>query len=389
MLGSFALFDCAILYCTIGNPNSVGWRSTFLLFEVWISSHCCSFPLFRHMPEVLSWLIPFRPPLSLLSLRGRGRGGGATRCLIFEHNNLKRLVNKLWACFRCWAVHLLCGMELFLLPRSEEEAVRFLQEKGVFAKHRTCSSNHVMKLQTSERRGYFWRCTKATCNNKRISIRDGTWFRYCSLPLVKALHFLFNWTLELSSGKCCAKQQGMQSYMTLEWNKCITEVLAEDLDRRPCRKIGGEGRIVEVDETVFAKHEHVSGKVVRSQWTVAGICRETGQSFLKMVPDRSANSFLDAIKENVSDGSIIYAYSWKGYKASQLEAAGFPQLTSNHRLNFVDPSTAEVAEELYDVVWGSDKWRSNHQTRSARQYQDSYLVEFVWRQEVRCCTTLA
>lgn len=170
--------------------------------------------------------------------------------------------------------------------------------------------------------------------------------------------------------------------MTLEWNKCITEVLAEDLDRRPCRKIGGEGRIVEVDETVFAKHEHVSGKVVRSQWTVAGICRETGQSFLKMVPDRSANSFLDAIKENVSDGSIIYAYSWKGYKASQLEAAGFPQLTSNHRLNFVDPSTAEVAEELYDVVWGSDKWRSNHQTRSARQYQDSYLVEFVWRQEI-------
>jgi hypothetical protein len=37
-------------------------------------------------------------------------------------------------------------MNIFNLPRTEEEAVALLQEKGVLPTERTCPNNHEMKL---------------------------------------------------------------------------------------------------------------------------------------------------------------------------------------------------------------------------------------------------
>jgi hypothetical protein len=53
-------------------------------------------------------------------------------------------------------------MNLFNLPRIEEEAVAFLQEKEVISISRKCRRKHEMKLSFGSET--FWRCRQGGCN---------------------------------------------------------------------------------------------------------------------------------------------------------------------------------------------------------------------------------
>ena len=54
------------------------------------------------------------------------------------------------------------------------------------------------------------------------------------------------------------------------------------------RKIGGYGCIVEIDESKFVKRKYHKGKPkVCEDWVLGGVCRETGQCFMVIVPNRT------------------------------------------------------------------------------------------------------
>lgn len=40
-------------------------------------------------------------------------------------------------------------------------------------------------------------------------------------------------------------------------------------------KIGGEGKIMEIDESKFGKRKYSVGRIAEGQWVFDGICRET------------------------------------------------------------------------------------------------------------------
>ena len=107
----------------------------------------------------------------------------------------------------------------------------------------------------------------------------------------------------------------MNKNTTVQWNGYMREIVVSDLLQRRSAKIGGIGKIVEVDESLFSKRKNNAGRVLPQQWIFGGICRETNASFLVTVENRSAETLLKMIAENVEQGSTIISDCWRGYNS--------------------------------------------------------------------------
>nr|XP_027219207.1 uncharacterized protein LOC113811624 [Penaeus vannamei] len=129
---------------------------------------------------------------------------------------------------------------------------------------------------------------------------------------------------------------GVSSATFTNWSSFCREVMVHwALDRQGM--IGGQGKIVEIDESKFGRRKYNMGRVIDGQWVFGGICRETRDLFLVPVEDRTSDTLLAVIKERIAPGSIIISDCWKAYNC--LSDEGFEHLTVNHSYHFVDPDT--------------------------------------------------
>lgn len=270
-------------------------------------------------------------------------------------------------------------IKIWDLPRNEEESVRFLQCRNLLPTDKLCINNHVMKLYFGQEYP-FWQCNLRSCR-KKVGLRVGTWFEHSKLAYTTAVRFIYFWAQEQSSMKWCEKQLDMAGNTVVDWNNYLREVCVFVVKNKNSSKIGGEGKIVEIDESLFTKRKNNAGRVLPQQWVFGGLCRETGQRFLVNVPNREAKTLLTEIKKHIEPGTTIISDCWKGYKSEELEKAGFAHFTVNHKYNFVDPETGANTQQV-ERMWGSAKWRNKRQRGTARHHLDSYLAEYMWRSEV-------
>ena len=134
-----------------------------------------------------------------------------------------------------------------------------------------------------------------------------------------------------------------------------------------------------MDESLFSKRKDNKGEIFPQTWIFGGVCRETRECFLVVVPDRSAETLLNEIGKNIAPGSTIYSDCWRAYKTNELKQAGYQHLTVNHKYNFVDPETGAHTQTV-ERMWGSAKWRNKKHNGTARHHLKSYLSEFMCRQ---------
>ena len=77
-------------------------------------------------------------------------------------------------------------------------------------------------------------------------------------------------------------------------------------------------------------------------------------------------------------GTTVISDQWAAYNA--VGTQGYQHLTVNHRLNFVDPVTHATTKHV-EAMWGRAKQRNKRDCGTARALLDSYLIEFMWRQQ--------
>ena len=143
------------------------------------------------------------------------------------------------------------------------------------------------------------------------------------------------------------------------------------------QKIGGPGKIIEIDESKFGKRKFHKGRRVDGVWVFGGIERETKNCFFQCVPDRTANTLIAIIKEHVLPGTTIYSDCWKAY--SSLNKEGFSHLTVNHSINFVDPETGTHTNTIESTWRALKKSLPKHGT--TKGLYDTYFAQYCVRKQ--------
>ncbi|XP_011345294.1 uncharacterized protein LOC105283873 isoform X2 [Ooceraea biroi] len=93
-------------------------------------------------------------------------------------------------------------------------------------------------------------------------------------------------------------------------------------------KLGGPGKVVEIDEAKIGKRKFNCGRIIKGNWIFGGYERESGKIFLVPVPDCTGETLLGVIKEWILPGTTIMSDCWKSYNC--LNNEGFQHLTVNH-----------------------------------------------------------
>lgn len=269
---------------------------------------------------------------------------------------------------------------------NRDELFEFLKSHNVIKRSVTCSN--CGKPAVFDKHQLKWRCQKKTKVKKghkfqivscsfSATIRKDTWFRDSRISIETACAFIAYFvSLKPPRQDFLEKELDMSSHTVVDWSNFVREaMLSWCLENS--QKIGGPNRIVEIDEAKFGKRKYHRGRVIDGQWFFGGFERESHEMFVIAVPNRSSETLLHAIKENILPGTTVMSDCWKAYNC--LSSEGFQHLTVNHSYNFVDPITTAHTQNI-ERIWR--EVRSNIPRYGRREcHMDSYIAEFYFKRK--------
>jgi transposase-like protein len=262
--------------------------------------------------------------------------------------------------------------DLYARIPNEGSAFAFLQDRGIMQKRRICANGHAMKASLGNPPR--WRCNTAGCR-KEVGLRVGTWFANSNIKFTEAIPFIYFWAYEKSSIKFCEDTLTMSAHTVIDYSNFLREVCQWQVEQSQ-EQIGGQEMTVEIDETLFSKRKNHAGRILPQQWVFGGICRETRETFIVKVPDRSAATLMPIIQQKIRPGTTIISDCWRAY--NDVQNQGYVHQRVNHRYNFVDPATGAHTQNI-ERSWRAAKERNKRQCGTAREMLESYLAEFMWR----------
>lgn len=122
---------------------------------------------------------------------------------------------------------------------------------------------------------------------------------------------------------------------------CREVVVNDFLERQETRgKLGGVGKIVQIDESKIGKRKFNRGRMIEGHW-ILGMIEDGSEDFRIFVcPDniRSSAVLVPLIEANVEPGTIIHTDCWKAYDC--LSEHGFV----HNRVNHSDPDNRFVGK---------------------------------------------
>ncbi len=231
-------------------------------------------------------------------------------------------------------------------PKTLQQAIRYFADEQVcidtIAQMRwpngpvcpKCEHGEHYYLATQKR----WKCKKCA---KQFSVKVGTIFEDSPISLDKWLTAL--WMLVNCKNGISSYEVGRNLGITQKSAWFVLHRLRLALQEQSLVKIGGEGKLVEVDETFIggkARHMHKTKRAIRITSTgmkdktpVVGILERGGKVRTAVIPNRRKKVMHTEIRKHVSVDSLLFTDSLPSYEGLEAEYA---HKVIDHAVSYVD-----------------------------------------------------
>ena len=216
-----------------------------------------------------------------------------------------------------------------------------------------------------------WKCGRRSCN-KTFTYKKNSFFEKSNISEGKILLIIYAW-LDKQTIDFMTKNIEISKNTVIDWKNFCREVCVEIL-KLDNKKIGGPGTIVEVDESKFGKRKHNRGKKVDGVWVLGGVCRETNETFFQVVEDRTAETIMPILIDNIHPQSTIITDCWKSY--NNVKDNFYKHYTVNHSKHFVDPENKTIHTNNIENRWGVIKRTLLPKNGTNKSLYMSYFAEY-------------
>lgn len=265
-----------------------------------------------------------------------------------------------------------------LESRGSKGCIQWCMQSGLLSHEKICPScGNFMELKDRKDRSdnCSWVCRKKGegAHYVKRSVRYGSWFENSRLNIGTILLLTAMWAKGATHAFIMEDLQ-LSSHTVTDWMSFCREVCVWSL-LDSCEMVGGPGITVEIDESKFGKRKFNRGRLVVGAWVFGVVERGSKRCFMRVVPDRGAQTLLSVIKDWVLPGTTIISDCWRAYDC--LEDEGYVHLKVNHSLNFLDPQTGAHTNSV-EGTWSACK-RALKGRKKVKNGLDSYLAEYIWR----------
>ena len=104
---------------------------------------------------------------------------------------------------------------------------------------------------------------------------------------------------------------------------------------------------------------------------LGGIGRQTRETFFQIVTDRSAETLLPILIENIHPDSLVISDCWKSY--ANVSKYFSEHKMANHSLHFVDPNDSKVHTNSIESQWRVLKRSVLPKNGTSKQLYSSYF----------------
>ena len=219
--------------------------------------------------------------------------------------------------------------------------------------------------------GITFRCTKC---KSRISLRKNTFFEKSKLSLGKIMQLMSHWLSDIEVTMAAAFSE-VSKVSAIQWYTYFRDITSWKLVHIE-DKLGGPGKVVEIDESLMFKKKHNVGHHVDQRWVFGMYDTDRKNGYLEYVQQRDEATLVPIIQEWILPGTIIHSDGWRAY--ANLGNLGYIHQVVNHNQNFLDPVTGACTNHV-EAYWGRIKRRIKRVKGSEGDMQWQHLDESVYR----------
>ena len=264
-------------------------------------------------------------------------------------------------------------LEFLALYGNPATIVNALRLNRLLKSHMQCEScGELMSEHTVQKSdGLMFRCNKRCCRREK-SIRTGSFFEHTKLNLCDSMLFIHLWSKGYTEQLIC-DDFSFSKATAVDWSRFCRDLCVYHFESSDAL-IGGQGTIVEIDETVIVKRKYDRGRMLTEGWLFGGIERRSDgvfNCFMRVVYNRCEAHLTHLIQQHVAPGTTIMTDGWAAY--ANLGTMGYSHQVVIHDENFVLPTDRNVHTQTIEATWCSLK----RFIRARGTHKGSHLLEYI------------